>query len=128
MAIESPPTGQSASSSEIIDQSPSTGGSLGRDQVDTALLLLGFLLLILSLLGAYLQRPSNDPKPSRTGWLLQPPERNSFLKYPTISSNLIGVHFVGPKRGWAVGSDGTILHTIDGGQSWQPQSGSTNDG
>jgi photosystem II stability/assembly factor-like uncharacterized protein len=99
----------------------------GRDQLDTALLLVGFLLLVLSLLGAYLQRPSNASKPSPMPWLLQPPERNSFLKYPAIPGHLIGVHFDGSKRGWVVGSDGTILHTIDGGQSWRSQSGVTDE-
>ena len=30
-------------------------------------------------------------------------------------------HFVDAKRGWAVGLNGAILHTTDGGESWQSQ-------
>ena len=38
---------------------------------------------------------------------------------------LYSVAFVSPQAGWAVGSHGTILHTVDGGQSWQAQSSGT---
>ncbi|MFP6685717.1 MAG: YCF48-related protein, partial [Polyangiaceae bacterium] len=31
------------------------------------------------------------------------------------ASNLSKLHFVDAKTGWAVGGNGTILHTIDGG-------------
>jgi photosystem II stability/assembly factor-like uncharacterized protein len=34
---------------------------------------------------------------------------------------LNGVYFVDSKHGWAVGEFGSILHTDDGGQSWQVQ-------
>lgn len=34
---------------------------------------------------------------------------------------LTGVSFVDDKRGWAVGHDAVILHTTDGGESWQLQ-------
>jgi photosystem II stability/assembly factor-like uncharacterized protein len=34
---------------------------------------------------------------------------------------LIHLDFVSDKRGWIVGSGGTILFTQDGGESWQPQ-------
>jgi photosystem II stability/assembly factor-like uncharacterized protein len=36
-------------------------------------------------------------------------------------STLTGVSFVGNAQGWAVGYDGVILHTTDGGQSWTLQ-------
>jgi hypothetical protein len=35
---------------------------------------------------------------------------------------LRGLWFSDPRHGWAVGGAGTILHTSDGGVSWQPQS------
>jgi photosystem II stability/assembly factor-like uncharacterized protein len=36
-------------------------------------------------------------------------------------ATLRAVHFVDASEGWAVGDDGVILHTIDGGQSWERQ-------
>ena len=33
-------------------------------------------------------------------------------------SNLNAVDFVDSQRGWAVGGNGTILHTSDAGQTW----------
>jgi photosystem II stability/assembly factor-like uncharacterized protein len=40
-----------------------------------------------------------------------------------VETTLFGVSFADARRGWAVGSDATILHTEDGGQSWMPQHG-----
>src|SRR5579862_4894378 len=34
---------------------------------------------------------------------------------------LRAVQFVDGNEGWAVGDDGVILHTIDGGKNWEPQ-------
>ncbi|WP_060544878.1 YCF48-related protein [Pseudomonas sp. NBRC 111136] len=34
---------------------------------------------------------------------------------------LTAVHFVDAQQGWAVGHDGVILHSVDGGRSWQKQ-------
>ena len=33
--------------------------------------------------------------------------------------HLYGIHFVDTKRGWAVGTGGTVLSTVDGGISWK---------
>ncbi len=38
-----------------------------------------------------------------------------------VSSDLTAVYFVDDKNGWAVGHDGVILHTSDGGDSWNLQ-------
>lgn len=38
-----------------------------------------------------------------------------------VSSDLVAVQFVSPSLGWAVGHDGVILHTADGGQNWSKQ-------
>lgn len=35
---------------------------------------------------------------------------------------LRGVHFVSARQGWIVGDQGTILHTVDAGGTWVPQS------
>ena len=45
------------------------------------------------------------------------------------STGLSAVQFLEDgRRGWAVGMDGTILATANGGQSWQPQSSGTSTG
>lgn len=31
------------------------------------------------------------------------------------------IHFVDDKEGWAAGDDGVVLHTIDGGATWERQ-------
>lgn len=38
-----------------------------------------------------------------------------------LSSTLTGVHFPTPRHGWAVGHDGVILHSADGGLTWVKQ-------
>ena len=38
-----------------------------------------------------------------------------------VSSDLTAVFFASPKRGWAVGHDGVVLASIDGGATWTKQ-------
>ena len=38
-----------------------------------------------------------------------------------VSSDLTAVYFVDAMDGWTVGHDGVVLHTADGGESWQLQ-------
>jgi photosystem II stability/assembly factor-like uncharacterized protein len=38
-----------------------------------------------------------------------------------VSSDLTAVYFPSPKRGWAVGHDGVVLATSDGGATWTKQ-------
>ena len=38
-----------------------------------------------------------------------------------VSSDLTAVFFVDDKQGWAVGHDGVVLHTVDGGEKWSLQ-------
>lgn len=38
-----------------------------------------------------------------------------------VSSDLLAVHFPTPQLGWAVGHDGVVLHSADGGASWALQ-------
>lgn len=38
-----------------------------------------------------------------------------------VSSDLVAVHFPSASHGWAVGHDGVVLHSADGGASWQRQ-------
>src|SRR5262245_720395 len=47
------------------------------------------------------------------------------LHHPEDAS-LHGVFFFDAKEGWAVGDDGVIRHTIDGGKTWEDQRSTTN--
>ncbi|MDD2736971.1 MAG: YCF48-related protein [Desulfuromonadaceae bacterium] len=38
-----------------------------------------------------------------------------------VSSDLLAVHFPTPQQGWAVGHDGIVLHSTDGGANWIKQ-------
>jgi photosystem II stability/assembly factor-like uncharacterized protein len=38
-----------------------------------------------------------------------------------VGADLTAVYFVDSKQGWAVGHDGVILHTVDGGERWELQ-------
>lgn len=38
-----------------------------------------------------------------------------------VSSDLTALSFPTPQQGWAVGHEGVILHTVDGGASWRKQ-------
>lgn len=38
-----------------------------------------------------------------------------------IQSTLTAIYFIDDKQGWAVGHDASILHTTNGGQTWQIQ-------
>lgn len=38
-----------------------------------------------------------------------------------VSADLVAVSFPSPDRGWAVGHDGVVLHTLDGGVTWTNQ-------
>jgi len=38
-----------------------------------------------------------------------------------VSSDLLAVHFPSPQKGWAVGHDGVVLHSSDGGANWVKQ-------
>ncbi|RJG04483.1 glycosyl hydrolase [Noviherbaspirillum sedimenti] len=38
-----------------------------------------------------------------------------------VSSDLLAVTFSSPQKGWAVGHDGVVLHTADGGANWVKQ-------
>lgn len=38
-----------------------------------------------------------------------------------VSSDLVAVDFPSSSKGWAVGHDGAVLHTVDGGLTWKKQ-------
>lgn len=45
-----------------------------------------------------------------------------FTQSPApLSSDLVSVYFATQSKGWAVGHDGVILHSADGGKTWERQ-------
>src|SRR2546423_1743715 len=60
-------------------------------------------------------------------WWLTPLEENIAFRPPVTRATLRSVFFLPGQNqsGWAVGSNGTILHTENGGSSWQTQSSGT---
>ena len=53
--------------------------------------------------------------------LVSDDQGRSWRQVPSPTrATLTGVHFADPRNGWAVGHLGTILRTIDAGESWQP--------
>lgn len=54
--------------------------------------------------------------------LLSDDEGKSWRQAPSpVSSDLVALHFRTALRGWAVGHDGVILATVDGGRQWTRQ-------
>ena len=47
-----------------------------------------------------------------------------LVESPT-KNDLTGVQFIGPKEVWAVGLNGTLLHSTDAGVTWDMKSGTT---
>ena len=43
------------------------------------------------------------------------------------TENLISVYFINENVGWAVGENGIIINTTDGGANWNPQNSNTTD-
>ena len=62
--------------------------------------------------------------PSDHGW----PPPGWTLQNPTPTYEWGGATFINAWTGWLVGSDGSILATRDGGQTWQPQVSGTDRG
>jgi photosystem II stability/assembly factor-like uncharacterized protein len=97
--------------------------SLSRQtRVSLTLLIAAFFLLSTNYF-AFDETYYSYPNPSlwtQAGWT-QPHESNPAFKSPLTQEALNSVHFVDTQNGWAVGRNGTILHTSNAGASWQSQ-------
>ncbi|MBX9894573.1 MAG: hypothetical protein K2Y09_05255 [Nitrosomonas sp.] len=95
------------------------------------LIVLATVLLLVSSWVAWEQEPHPDAFRAAPDWLSKdfwwyPFEINAFKCLPEIRSGLTAIHMhTDGQRGWAVGYDGTIVHTRDGGTSWQDQASGT---
>ncbi len=61
------------------------------------------------------ERAAVEPPLTSWRWVNPLPQGNQFT----------GLAFVRGRSGWAVGTHGTVSHTVDGGQLWSPQSAPT---
>ena len=73
---------------------------------------------------AYNQRPYPYPLQERSwsDWFLYPTEKNAFARLQYIPANLNDVFALpGTNKVWAVGDNGMIVHSDDGGLTWEQQ-------
>lgn len=75
---------------------------------------------------AHRQAPRPDPfqrvQALSWDWLKYPIERNAFKRLPVITSNLNDVFALpNSEKVWAVGEEGMIVHSKDGGETWVQQ-------
>ncbi len=89
-------------------------------------LLPALLVFLLGTVAAYTQAPRPYPfqavAPFSQDWWLYPVENNAFKRLPVIGSNLNDVFVLpGTRWIWAVGTGGMIVHSKDGGQTWERQ-------
>jgi hypothetical protein len=85
---------------------------------------LAVILFAVATLIAYRQEPRPDPfSPTSTfDWFRYPIEQNAFRRLPYISSDLRSIFALkGTKQVWVIGARGLILHSSDGGKSWEQQ-------
>lgn len=93
---------------------------------------LALVLFIVATLGVWRQDPlpaPSDREPSSASlWdqFSSPIETNPQLRLVTLAVGLRSVFFTeNSLRGWTVGSSGTILATVNGGRTWNPQTSNT---
>ncbi|MBV8857688.1 MAG: hypothetical protein JOZ02_12205 [Acidobacteria bacterium] len=116
------------------------GKSWARQRVPTRHLLLGASFLDartgwLSGGGLTVLKTSDGGATWRAGTVFlpaggaQPPQESVRVEQQQLETEtrqvgghrLNAVWFVGPERGWAVGGEGVIVTTTDGGRTWRPQ-------
>lgn len=73
-------------------------------------------------LGVILHTDSGNKKDGKSVWKHQ---RGGPRYHNSADGLLLGVDFFNKKFGWTVGENGTILHTRNGGISWEAQSNPT---
>lgn len=88
-------------------------------------LLLG-LLVVATAFACWQPVRDNPLEPVRGGnWFGSKQETNAWARLLSPDAELRSVHFPDAQHGWAVGDDGMILATADGGMSWLPQPSKT---
>ena len=68
-----------------------------------------------------IQKPMDEQLVEKKPELVIDPLEEELPDAPRLNAALKAVYFIDPLRGWAVGEQGLVLSTTDGGQSWQAQ-------
>ena len=113
-------------STESSRSSPSTDAPASIDDTRwrRRVAVVGALLLIAETLFALLQPPRTEPlrdaAPMSLDWWRYPVERNAMQRLPISKGELTAVF---ARRGtsdvWFAGSGGLVVHSRDGGRTWQ---------
>lgn len=104
-----------------------SGGKANGDPIHLGWLALAIFTIIFSSVLAWQQSPTPHPsKPfewfSIIDFLRYPDEVNAELRLPAPPSSISSIFFLADgKVGWAVGGDGSIIHTTNGGDKWEAQ-------
>jgi len=105
-------------------------GTSGTPRVQNAFLYLALFALavfVAAAWAAWRYAPLRDPyepasQRSFGQWLVSPLERNAFMRLPVVGRDLVSVFALrGTQHIWATGDDGLILHSPDGGETWERQ-------
>ncbi len=86
-------------------------------------------VITLALIGALFQSPHPDPfrvtqswDVFNLDWWRYPVEQNAFKRLPVVHGDLNSVFVLpGTQQVWAVGNGGLIVHSADGGKTWEQQ-------
>lgn len=100
---------------------------LSRRRTAVAVVVLGlWLSLTLAML---VSEPDFDPEQDSPGFWSTAYWREGWWRYGNAAGpDLKGLSFASPELGWAVGGDGMILATLDGGHSWYAEVSGTEGG
>ena len=79
--------------------------------------------------GTYHYRVEASNSAGDSGWsneetvtVMEEPSPYDWTRVSTsVTNTLLAVHFIDNQTGWVLASDGKVLHTMDGGQSWDIQ-------
>ncbi|RLA38660.1 MAG: hypothetical protein DRQ64_08445, partial [Gammaproteobacteria bacterium] len=69
-----------------------------------------------------IQKPRDEQVEEKKPEPVIDPLEEALPDAPRLNADLKAVYFIDALRGWAVGEQGLVLSTVDGGQSWQAQS------
>ncbi|MBD9356871.1 YCF48-related protein [Methylomonas albis] len=76
----------------------------------------------------YSQAASSNPSAAQSANAATPDKTATSLQPDSPARRLNSISFIDRNHGWAVGNNGTILSSADGGKTWQAQSSGTSAG
>ena len=113
-----------ASNKQSTTHSDVTNNADKRQQPFGVTVVIALVIFSPASIFAFKQSPRPDPFVPPTLWekLFKPQERNALMRLAAISGDLSDVFVLpGSEYIWAVGKRGLIIHSQDGGETWQQQ-------